>query len=209
MHARHSCAAVSRRSLTRKRCFDLLIAAILVPFVLPVLLMIALAIRLEGPGPVIFRQHRTGRRGRTFAMFKFRTMVHNAEELKSSLGHLNILPPPDFKIPNDPRITRVGKVLRKTSLDELPQLLNVLKGDMSWVGPRPTSFSAATYETWHGRRLEVPPGVTGLWQVRMRNSSTFDERVRLDAQYIKSMSLGQDVKILFLTVAVMFKRTGN
>jgi lipopolysaccharide/colanic/teichoic acid biosynthesis glycosyltransferase len=142
-------------------------------------------------------------------MFKFRTMVPDAEERKASLMHLNVLPPPDFKIPNDPRMTRVGKVLRKTSLDELPQIINVLKGDMSWVGPRPTSFRASTYDLWHTRRLEVPPGVTGLWQVRTRNSSTFDDRVRLDSQYIDAMSFRQDVKILFLTVAAMFKRTGN
>jgi lipopolysaccharide/colanic/teichoic acid biosynthesis glycosyltransferase len=209
MHGRHSYAAVSRGSLARKRCLDLLIALALVPFVFPALLLITIAIRLEGPGPIIFRQRRTGRCGRPFDMFKFRTMVRNAEELKASLGHLNILPPPDFKIPDDPRITRVGKFLRKTSLDELPQLMNVLKGDMSWVGPRPTSFSADTYETWHARRLEVPPGVTGLWQVRMRNASTFDQRVRLDDEYIRSMSLRQDLKILCMTAGAVFKRTGN
>ncbi len=142
-------------------------------------------------------------------MYKFRTMVANAEELKASLRHLNVLPAPDFKIPDDPRITRVGRFLRKTSLDELPQIYNVLRGDMSWVGPRPTSFSAATYDLWHTRRLEMPPGITGLWQVKMRNSSTFDERVRLDSQYFSSVTIATDLKILLLTFAAVFNRTGN
>jgi lipopolysaccharide/colanic/teichoic acid biosynthesis glycosyltransferase len=209
MTGRRRYSRVSRRSLAAKRAFDLLLTIVLLPFVLPVMLVVAVAIRLEGPGPTVFRQPRTGRGGRRFDMFKFRTMVPDAEERKASLMHLNVLPPPDFKIPNDPRMTRVGKVLRKTSLDELPQIINVLKGDMSWVGPRPTSFRASTYDLWHTRRLEVPPGVTGLWQVRTRNSSTFDDRVRLDSQYIDAMSFRQDVKILILTVAAMFKRTGN
>ena len=102
-------------------------------------------------------------------MYKFRTMVRDAEAMKASLAHLNVLPPPDFKIPNDPRITRVGKFLRKTSLDEVPQIFNVLRGEMSLVGPRPTSFAASTYAPWHTVRLEVRPGITGLWQVKGRN----------------------------------------
>ena len=125
---------------------------------LPIGLLCALAIRLESPGPVLFAQQRTGQHGVRFPMFKFRTMVQNAEELKASLQHLNILPPPDFKIPNDPRVTRVGKFLRKTSLDELPQILNVIRGEMSIVGPRPTSFAASTYDLWHSERLEVAAG---------------------------------------------------
>ena len=121
-------------------------------------------------------------------MLKFRTMVQNAEELKASLQHLNILPAPDFKIPNDPRVTRVGKFLRKTSLDELPQVLNVIRGEMSIVGPRPTSFAASTYDLWHSERLEVVPGITGLWQVKGRGTMTFDERLRLDIEYIERRS---------------------
>ena len=141
-------------------------------------------------------------------MFKFRTMVANAEELKAELAHLNILPPPDFKIPNDPRITRVGRFLRATSLDELPQLFNVLRGDMSIVGPRPTSFPASSYELWHTQRLDVAPGMTGLWQLEGRNATTFDERLRLDVKYIRHMSLGQDLRLMLRTVGAVVRRDG-
>jgi lipopolysaccharide/colanic/teichoic acid biosynthesis glycosyltransferase len=149
---------------------------------------------------VMFTQQRTGLHGRRFRMFKFRTMVANAEELKASLQHLNILPPPDFKIIDDPRITRVGRILRRSSLDELPQIINVLLGDMSFVGPRPTSFAASTYDVWHTERLEVTPGITGLWQVHGRNWMTFDERLRLDIEYVRTISLGLDLKIIARTV---------
>jgi len=141
-------------------------------------------------------------------MYKFRTMVANAEELKASLAHLNILPPPDFKIIDDPRITRVGRFLRKTSLDELPQILNVLRGEMSLVGPRPTSFAASTYELWHAERLEVTPGLTGLWQCRGRNISTFDDRLRLDVEYLARRSLLFDLRLIFETVAQVVNRSG-
>jgi lipopolysaccharide/colanic/teichoic acid biosynthesis glycosyltransferase len=191
-----------------KRALDLFLCLLALPFVLPVFLLCALAVRLDSPGPVVFSQKRTGRDGVRFKMWKFRTMVENAEELKAELQHLNILPPPDFKIIDDPRITRVGKFLRKTSLDELPQLLNVLRGDMTLVGPRPTSFAATTYDLWHTKRLEVVPGITGLWQVKGRNSMTFDERLRLDIEYIENMSLGLDLKILSLTFGSVLKRAG-
>jgi lipopolysaccharide/colanic/teichoic acid biosynthesis glycosyltransferase len=191
-----------------KRAFDLVVCALLLPIVVPLLLLIALALRLDTPGPVIFAQRRTGRHGVRFRMLKFRTMVRNAEELKASLQHLNILPPPDFKIIDDPRITRVGKILRKTSLDELPQFLNVLRGEMSLVGPRPTSFSSSTYDLWHTSRLEVTPGITGLWQVKGRNETTFDERLRLDVSYIRNRSFGLDLKILWWTVAAVAQRSG-
>jgi lipopolysaccharide/colanic/teichoic acid biosynthesis glycosyltransferase len=157
---------------------------------------------------VMFAQKRTGRGGRRFPMWKFRTMVANAEELKAELAHLNILPPPDFKIPNDPRVTKVGKFLRATSLDELPQLLNVLRGDMSIVGPRPTSFPASSYELWHTQRLDVAPGMTGLWQLEGRNATTFDERLRLDVKYIRHMSLGQDLRLMARTVGAVVRRDG-
>ena len=127
-----------------KRTIDLGVCLIALPILLPVGLLCALLIRLESPGPILFAQQRTGQHGVRFPMWKFRTMVRNAEELKASLQHLNILPAPDFKIPNDPRVTRVGKFLRKTSLDELPQILNVIRGQMSIVGPRPTSFAASS-----------------------------------------------------------------
>jgi lipopolysaccharide/colanic/teichoic acid biosynthesis glycosyltransferase len=191
-----------------KRALDLVLGSLVLLLVLPVLVLTAIAVRLDSPGPVLLRQARTGLAGRRFTMFKFRTMVENAEELKASLAHLNVLPPPDFKIPDDPRITRVGKVLRATSLDELPQLVNVLRGEMSLVGPRPTSFSAQTYDPWHGKRLEVRPGITGLWQVRGRNTTTFDERLRLDIAYVDRQSLLLDVRILFETAAAVVRRTG-
>jgi lipopolysaccharide/colanic/teichoic acid biosynthesis glycosyltransferase len=191
-----------------KRAFDVGFALILLPLVVPVLLLCALAVRLDSPGPILFAQRRTGRHGRRFRMYKFRTMVRNAEELKASLQHLNILPPPDFKIIDDPRITRVGRFLRKTSLDELPQILNVLRGDMSLVGPRPTSFAPSTYSLWHTHRLEVTPGITGLWQVKGRNDTTFDERLRLDIRYIENMSFTLDLKILSWTAGAVLKRSG-
>jgi lipopolysaccharide/colanic/teichoic acid biosynthesis glycosyltransferase len=195
--------------LRTKRAIDIAICVLISPAVLIVLAVCAIAIRLDSPGAVLFTQQRTGRNGVRFPMYKFRTMVHNAEELKPSLQHLNILPPPDFKIPNDPRITGVGGFLRKTSLDELPQILNVLRGEMSLVGPRPTSFHASTYSLWHSQRLEAIPGITGLWQIGGRNQMTFDERNRLDAAYIRNMSIRQDLKIMILTIGSIVRRSGH
>lgn len=192
-----------------KRATDLVLTLLLLTVLLPLMVLIAVAIRIDSPGPVTFRQQRTGRDGHRFDMLKFRTMVADAEELKSSLAHLNVLPPPDFKIPNDPRITRVGRVLRLTSLDELPQLFNVLRGEMSLVGPRPTSFRVEEYELWHSRRLEVRPGLTGLWQLHGRNTTTFDERLRMDIAYIDRQSTVTDLRILLATVPVVLRRTGN
>jgi lipopolysaccharide/colanic/teichoic acid biosynthesis glycosyltransferase len=191
-----------------KRAFDVAVCLAIMPLVAPVLLVCAVAVRLDSPGPILFTQQRTGQHGIRFGMYKFRTMVRDAEALKASLMHLNILPPPDFKIIDDPRITRVGRILRKTSLDELPQIFNVLRGDMSLVGPRPTSFAASTYDLWHTERLEAVPGITGLWQVKERNAATFDERLRLDVEYLQRVSLGLDVKILWWTVVAVFKRKG-
>ena len=198
----------SRRYLVAKRALDIAVSLTALILVAPILIACALAIRLESPGPVMFSQKRTGRAGRRFPMWKFRTMVANAEELKAELAHLNILPPPDFKIPNDPRITRVGRFLRATSLDELPQLFNVLRGDMSIVGPRPTSFPASSYELWHTQRLDVAPGMTGLWQLEGRNATTFDERLRLDVKYIRHMSLSQDLRLMARTVGAVVRRDG-
>lgn len=187
---------------------DLVICIAAMPLLAPVLLLCAVAVRLESPGMILFRQQRTGRHGVRFGMYKFRTMVANAEELQASLAHLNILPPPDFKIIDDPRVTRVGRILRTTSLDELPQILNVIRGDMSLVGPRPTSFAASTYQLWHAERLEVMPGITGLWQIRGRNVTTFDERLRLDVEYIQQMSPLLDLKILLWTIGSVLRRSG-
>jgi lipopolysaccharide/colanic/teichoic acid biosynthesis glycosyltransferase len=191
-----------------KRAIDLAICLVALPVLLPIGLLCALAIRLETPGPIMFAQQRTGQHGVRFPMFKFRTMVRNAEELKASLQHLNILPAPDFKIPNDPRVTRVGKFLRKTSLDELPQILNVIRGEMSIVGPRPTSFAASTYDLWHSERLEVVPGITGLWQVKGRGTMTFDERLRLDIEYMERRSTLYDLKLMAETALAVFKGSG-
>jgi lipopolysaccharide/colanic/teichoic acid biosynthesis glycosyltransferase len=199
---------VSRRYLVAKRGFDLAVCIWLLPVVAILMLVLALIIRLDSPGSILIAQERTGRDGRRFRMYKFRTMVRNAEELKAGLAHLNVLPPPDFKIPKDPRITRVGMILRQTSLDELPQLFNVLRGDMSLVGPRPTSFEPTTYSLWHTRRLEVTPGITGLWQLKGRNLTTFDERLRLDIEYIEHRSFWLDLKILLQTVPAVFRRSG-
>jgi lipopolysaccharide/colanic/teichoic acid biosynthesis glycosyltransferase len=198
----------SRRYLLEKRVIDVVICLLLLVVVVPLLLLCVLAIRLDSAGGALFAQERTGRDGRRFRMLKLRTMVANAEELKPALAHLNVLPPPDFKIPDDPRITRVGRFLRATSLDELPQLFNVLRGDMSLVGPRPTSFAAARYELWHTSRLDVPPGITGLWQLEGRNITSFDQRLRLDMQYIRRRSVPYDLVLMARTAGVVFRRSG-
>lgn len=192
-----------------KRVMDITLILLAMPVLLPVFLLITLLIKIESPnGPTIFSQDRTGKHGKRFKMYKFRSMVPNAEELKKELAHLNELQWPDFKITNDPRVTRMGNILRKTSLDELPQLINVLKGDMSLVGPRPTSFSADTYDLWQTARLDVVPGITGLWQITGRGETEFYERLRLDIAYIKHRSLWLDVQILFRTVWAVFSQRG-
>jgi lipopolysaccharide/colanic/teichoic acid biosynthesis glycosyltransferase len=195
--------------LIAKRFMDMFLVLISLPFWLPVIGLIALIIRLTSPGaPVMFRQLRTGKGGQRFKMYKFRSMVPNAEELKAKYAHLNELQWPDFKITNDPRITPIGRILRKTSLDELPQLFNVLRGEMSLVGPRPTSFGSETYKLWHTERLDVTPGLTGLWQIIGRAQLEFDDRLRLDIAYIERRSLWLDCTILFYTIAAVFKQRG-
>jgi len=192
-----------------KRVLDFSLVVLSLPFWLPLNGIIALIIRVTSPGaPVIFTQLRTGKGGRRFNMYKFRTMVPNAEELKAKYAHLNELQWPDFKITNDPRITTVGNFLRKTSLDELPQLFNVLRGEMSLVGPRPTSFGPETYKLWHTHRLDVMPGLTGLWQIFGRAQLEFDDRLRLDIAYIERAGLWLDINILIQTVLAVFQRRG-
>jgi lipopolysaccharide/colanic/teichoic acid biosynthesis glycosyltransferase len=199
----------SQPYLIGKRAFDLAVCLLVFPVVVPLLLLCALAIFLDSPArPILLAQTRTGRDGIPFRMFKFRTMVPNAEALKPALAHLNERPWPDFKITNDPRITRVGRILRQTSLDELPQLINVVRGEMSLVGPRPTSFAPSTYSLWHTYRLEVAPGITGLWQVKGRNKTDFDERLRLDIEYMRHRSFALDLKILLQTVPAVLGRSG-
>ena len=192
-----------------KRIMDITLIVLAIPFVLPLCLLLALLVKLESPdGPVIFVQNRTGKNGIRFKMYKFRTMVPNAEELKKELAHLNELEWPDFKVTNDPRVTHIGHILRTTSLDELPQILNVLKGEMSLVGPRPTSFAPETYDLWHTERLEVLPGITGLWQIMGRGETEFYERLRLDIAYIKHRCIWLDIQILFQTVFAVISRRG-
>jgi lipopolysaccharide/colanic/teichoic acid biosynthesis glycosyltransferase len=195
--------------LTAKRIMDVTLVLLSAPVWLPLMMIVALAIRITSPGePVIFKQCRTGKGGNRFYMYKFRTMIPNAEQLKLEYAHLNELQWPDFKITNDPRITPLGKFLRKTSLDELPQVINVLRGEMSLVGPRPTSFGPETYQLWHTHRLDVKPGITGLWQVFGRAKLEFDDRLRLDIAYIERASLRLDMYILLLTVFAVFQRRG-
>jgi lipopolysaccharide/colanic/teichoic acid biosynthesis glycosyltransferase len=193
-----------------KRALDLAVSVVLLPFAILIIAVCVIVIRLESPGRALLCQERTGMGGRRFRMYKLRTMVHNANELKAKYMHLNEHKYPDFKITNDPRVTRCGRILRKLSIDELPQIVNVIKGDMSLVGPRPTSFGAETYNLWHTTRLEVKPGVTGLWQVNGRADLEFDDRLRLDITYIRKRSFWLDLKILVWTVtAVLTTRGAN
>ncbi|HET9587375.1 MAG TPA: sugar transferase [Anaerolineales bacterium] len=198
-----------RPYLLAKRAMDLVLVGLTLPLWLPLIGLIALIIQLTSPGaPVIFKQLRTGKGGRRFHMFKFRTMVPNAEQLKLQYAHLNELQWPDFKITNDPRVTPLGRFLRRTSLDELPQFLNILIGEMSLVGPRPTSFGPETYKLWHTHRLDAIPGLTGLWQITGRAQLEFDERLRLDIAYLERASLRLDLEILLRTVTAVLHSRG-
>lgn len=194
--------------LRLKRIIDLVVSSFLLLLILPVLVLCAIAIKLDSPGPVFFLQQRTGLGGKRFKIFKLRTMRKDADKIKQQYAHLSTLSWPDFKIPDDPRITRLGKFLRKTSLDELPQFLNVILGDMSLVGPRPTSFAPSTYDLWHTARLGIKPGITGLWQVSGRSDIEFDDRVRLDLAYIRNVSLALDIKIMLRTITAVLKKEG-
>ncbi|MGX2040724.1 sugar transferase [Methylocaldum sp. MU1018] len=190
-----------------KRLLDILFVVLSTPIWLSLISIISLLIKLESPrDSIFFLQERTGRNGQRFRIYKFRTMVPNAEALKYELMHLNELQWPDFKIKNDPRITRVGKILRKTSLDELPQIFNLLFGQMTLVGPRPTSFRPETYRLWQTERLDAMPGITGLWQIQGRNTTEFDERSQLDIAYIQRACLRLDVEILLRTFRVLLAR---
>jgi len=198
-----------RAYLVAKRIMDLFLVVITIPLWLPLNGIVALIIHFTSPGaPVMFKQLRTGKGGRRFYMYKFRTMVPDAEALKPQYAHMNELQWPDFKITDDPRITRVGKFLRKTSLDEIPQFFNILKGEMSLVGPRPTSFGPETYKLWHTSRLDVMPGLTGLWQIMGRAQLEFDDRLRLDIAYIERASLWLDFIIILRTFIAVFESRG-
>jgi lipopolysaccharide/colanic/teichoic acid biosynthesis glycosyltransferase len=172
--------------------------------------MIAIAIKLQSPGPVLYLSKRVGHKARVFTCFKFRTMVNNAAAMKKLLEHRNERKGAFFKISDDPRVTTIGRILRKYSLDELPQLWNVIRGDMSLVGPRPPLDSeTAQYNLRQLRRLDAVPGITGLWQVKARQDPSFEQSVALDSNYINNWSLSLDLSILLQTVKVVFRGTGS
>jgi exopolysaccharide biosynthesis polyprenyl glycosylphosphotransferase len=200
---------LTRGKATLKRTLDLGVAAGLGLVAAPIWLLAAILVRVDSPGPILFRQQRVGRDGRRFEMLKFRTMVEDAEERLDEIAHLNEAEGHFFKITEDPRITRVGAHLRRWSVDELPQLWNVLRGDMSMVGPRPPLPSEVdNYEPWHLRRLRVRPGVTGIWQTSGRSNVPFHEAVRMDLFYIENWSLGTDLYLLNRTIAAVLSRRG-
>ena len=197
-------------SFLMKRMLDILISFTGLLILSPVLAAIGLAVKFGSDGPMFYKAARIGRKGRTFDCFKFRTMVPNADHLKADLEHMNEREGVLFKIVNDPRVTKVGKVLRKYSIDELPQLYNVLRGDMSLVGPRPPIASEVEqYDLAHLRRLDVLPGITGLWQVEARQDPSFDSYISLDTAYVENWSFWLDLKILARTIGVVFSGTGS
>ncbi len=207
-----SLVQVNGRQIYRiaKRCLDVIGALFGLVFGLPLMLLISLLIKLDSPGPVLFRQIRLGKDGSKFPMYKFRTMRKDADAIKftEEIQKQNKLKWPDFKIEDDPRVTRVGHVLRKFSLDELPNFINVLRGEMSLVGPRPTSFHEDKYDEWHKLRLKAIPGITGLHQVNGRSDLEFDERVRLDIDYINRQSMALDLRILLKTAVAVSRKSG-
>jgi exopolysaccharide biosynthesis polyprenyl glycosylphosphotransferase len=201
---------VVKGSYLVKRVLDIVASAILLVLLIPVFLTVAIAIRLEDPGPILFKQTRVGRWGSLFTMWKFRSMYTDAEERKKELMAQNEMEGGViFKMKDDPRVTKVGRIIRKTSIDELPQLWNVLKGDMSLVGPRPpVPQEVNEYSLSDRRRLEVTPGITCIWQVSGRSDIPFDQQVELDVQYIQSQSFWTDIKILLKTVPALLFGTG-
>lgn len=189
-----------------KRTMDILLSLIAIIMLMPLFIIVAIAIKIEDPkGKIIFAQERNGIYPTKFKMYKFRSMVHNAEELLNELDDQNELTGPVFKIKDDPRITKVGKFIRKTSIDELPQLFNVLKGEMSLVGPRPPiQREVEKYTPYQLQRLFVKPGLTCIWQVSGRNSIDFDQWIELDLKYLRERSILLDIKLIFKTFFVLF-----
>ena len=201
--------ALSRTSLFVKRLIDLALVAVAAIPVSLITLLIVVAIKLESPGPAFYMQERVGQYGRRFRMAKFRSMVVDADDRKAALEQMNEASGPIFKIKNDPRITQVGRVIRRLSLDELPQLFNILKGEMSFVGPRPPLPSeVAEYKPWHMRRLEVKGGLTGLWQISGRSDLTFDEGCLLDIYYLENWSVMLDIRLILQTIPYLFSGRG-
>ena len=187
-----------------KRAMDILGSIFGLIILSPILLIVIIAIKLESEGPVFFAQERVGYKGKRFKMYKFRSMVQNAEELKEKLANKNEMDGPMFKMKNDPRVTRVGRIIRKTSLDEIPQFINVLKGDMSLVGPRPSlANEVEKFDDWMLKRLDVKPGLTCYWQVSGRNDIDFENWMKLDAKYVEEQSIWIDIKLILKTVLVL------
>lgn len=199
----------SEVALAGKRLLDICGAGFGLLLAAPVMIVTAILIKVSSPGPIFFKQTRAGRNGRTFKMLKFRSMVVDAEAQKTKLMHLNEMSGPVFKISRDPRVTKIGAFIRRTSVDELPQLFNIFMGDMSLVGPRPPLPSEVEqYKPWQRRRLSVKPGLTGLWQVSGRNNVDFEEWMALDLRYIDDWSLWLDIKIILRTVPAVVLKTG-
>ena len=197
-----------------KRAMDLFIAIPVLIVLSPLLVITAIAIKLDSPGVVIFQQERVGRYGKNFQMYKFRSMCSDVDESMheehiKAYAHGNLDLSNGNKIVADPRVTRVGNFIRKTSIDELPQLFNVLKGDMSIIGPRPVPvYEVNQYNLWQSERLDATPGITGLWQVVKRGKSSFEEQLRLDIRYIRNQSFLLNLKILFLTIPAVISKAG-
>lgn len=193
-----------------KRLIDLLLASLMLVFTFPLMLLVALLIKLDSPGGIIYRSTRVGKSGGLFECLKFRTMLDDAEKRKRDIEHLNERDGVLFKVSDDPRVTRVGRFLRRSSIDELPQLWNVLRGEMSLVGPRPPlPEECANYTSTQLRRLSVIPGITGLWQVTARQDPSFEAYVKYDLEYIADWSIGLDLKILLMTIPAILKCTGS
>ena len=188
-----------------KRLIDIICSFVGILVLSPLFIIIAIIVKFTSKGPIFFSQKRVGRNGKEFDMYKFRSMVVNAEELKEKLAAQNEMSGPMFKMKDDPRVTKVGKFIRKTSIDELPQLWNVLKGNMSLVGPRPSlPKEVAQFEDWMYKRLEVKPGLTCYWQVSGRNNIDFEDWMKLDIRYVEERNLWIDIKLIFKTVGVLF-----
>lgn len=193
-----------------KRAFDLFCATIAFIILLPIFLIVIITIKLDSKGPAIYYQERVGKNGKLFKIYKFRSMCQNADELKEQLLKLNERDGPVFKITNDPRVTRVGKFLRRSSMDELPQLINIIRGDMSIVGPRPALPNEVnTYTEEQKHRLSVTPGLTCYWQIFHNANTTFDEWVEMDVKYIKNRSVSTDLKLIFKTIIFVFRRKNH
>ena len=191
--------------LFSKRAIDIVGSIVGLVLLSPILLIVAIAIKLESKGSIIFSQKRIGLKGKEFKMYKLRSMVEDAEKLKKDLMKNNEMSGPMFKMKDDPRVTRVGKFIRKTSIDELPQLVNVLRGDMSLVGPRPSlPKEVKKFKPWMKKRLEVKPGLTCFWQVSGRNNIDFEDWMKLDIKYVEERSFLVDIKLIFKTFFVLF-----